>query len=801
MLTSLKLIVRHLLKNKFYTLLNISGLGLGISMALITFLYLQSEFGYDKHYPKYERIYRVGSVFEDGTKVDRYALSGIGMGKFLQDVYPEIESFVRFNFRAARMLFEHEEKRFYLDDIHFADSTVFHIFHHDFIYGDPETALTEPRKIVLSRSVSELFFGDENPVGKAIEWYGQNLEVTGVFEDLPDNTHFRYSGLISNVNSQPATDAATINQQLRQIGRYTYILLQEGANIEQIKSKLDLFLDKYGGSVEEDGDVVTPIFESLASIHFDSDLPYDKAGGNRTYIYAFLLVGALLLLLACINYVNLTTARATARAKEIGVKKVVGARKTQLTRFFLVESALITFTATIFGLALTELLFNVTSIEQVFGKKLSLNLLGNPELFVGLLLIALVVSLLAGGYPALYLSRIDPINVLKGSFKTSSKGLVLRKSLVIFQFSISIGVVIITLLMTRQIEFMRNKDLGFQKDNLMVIRILGREVRENILRLQDKLLQMERVKGVTTADQVPGIHIDRTEFQVETSEGFQRTPCSYMLVGENYIETMGMEVIEGRDFDFTRARDTTNALIVNEAFVKQQGWEDPLNKRFILSEDSLGNREYGDIIGVVRDFNTHSLHEPMMPIVMGINSRNQTRHLHIRIAGEDIPRTIQSIRREWDALIPNTPLDFKFLDATFDDLYNADERQSRLFTLLSIICMIVSCLGLFGLASFTIQQRTKEIGVRKVLGASVLQIVGLLFKEILRIIVLSAVIATPLTYLAYNAWLQSFAYQLGLSLWVVLFTAIAAVAVAFLTISYHALRVAYINPVHTLKYE
>lgn len=800
MLTSFKLILRNLLKNKFYALLNIGGLGLGVCMALITFLYLQSELGYDKHYSNQDRIYRVGSVFEDGTKVDKYALSGIGMGPFLKDEYPEIENFVRFNFRSSRLLFEYEEKRLYLDDIHFADSTVFDIFHHDFIYGDPESALAQPGKIVLSRTVSELFFGNEDPVGKNLEFYNQNLEVTGVFEDLPENTHFRYSGLISNIISQPATNAQIISTQLRQIGRYTYILLHEGTNIEQIKTKLNRFTEKYGGSVEEEGDVVTPIFEPLADIHFESDLPYDKPGGNRTYIYAFLLVGALLLLLACINYVNLTTARATTRAKEIGVKKVVGARKDQLTRFFLVESGVITFTATIVGLALTELMLNSTSINQVLGKDLSLNLFSNPQLLLVVALIAATVSLLAGGYPALYLSGIKPISVLSGSFKTSPKGLILRKSLVVFQFTISIGVVIITLLMTRQIEFLRNKDLGFQKENLMVIPILSREVREGIPVLQEKLAQNNRVLGITTADQVPGIHIDRTEFEVESEEGFQNTPCSYMLVGENYLETMKMEVVEGRDFDLSRPTDSTEALLVNEAFVVQQGWDEPLGMRFVMSEDSLGNREYAKVIGVVKNFNTHSLHEPIIPIVMGLNLE-RTRHLHIRIAGEEVPRTVQAINREWDAIMPNTPLDFKFLDNTFDELYNADERQSRLLSLLSIVCMIVSCLGLFGLAAFTIQQRTKEIGVRKVLGASMLQIVNLLFVEIFRIILLSAIIATPLTYWAYYTWTQSFAYQLGLSIWIILATAIAAVAIAFLTISYHALRVAHMNPVHSLKYE
>lgn len=800
MLTSFKLILRNLLKNRFYTVLNVGGLGLGVSMALITFLFLQSELSYDKHFPKYERIYRVGSVFEDGTKVDRYALSGIGMGKFLKEEYPEIESFVRFNFRSSRMLFEYEEKRFYLDDIHFTDSTVFDIFHHDFMYGEPKSSLTEPNKIVLSETVSELFFGKENPVGKSLKFYDQNLEITGVFKDLPDNTHFRYAGLVSNNISRPATNAEMISTQLRQVGRYTYILLHEGVDIDQIKSKIDRFTTKYGGSLEVEGDVITPIFEPLVDIHFESDLPYDKPGGNQTYIYAFLLVGILLLLLACINYVNLTTARATTRAKEIGVKKVVGARKSQLARFFLLESSVITFTATIVGLALTELLFNASPINQILGKDLSLNLFSNPGLLLGVILIAIIVSLFAGGYPALYLSGINPINVLKGSFKTSLKGLALRKSLVVFQFTISIGVVLITLLMTRQIDFLRNKDLGFQKENLMVISILSREVRESVPLLRERLLQHDQVLGITSADQVPGIHIDRTEFEVESDEGFQRSPCSYMLVGENYLETMEMEVVEGRGFDLSRPTDSTEALLVNEAFVLQQGWGEPIGKRFVMREDSLGNREYAKVIGVVKNFNTHSLHEPIIPIVMGLNL-TRARHLHIRIGGEQVPRTVQFIHKEWDALNPNTPLDFKFLDATFDALYNSDERQSHLFSLLSIICMIVSCLGLLGLASFTIQQRTKEIGVRKVLGASVLQIVNLLFKEIFRIVALSALIATPLTYWAYHTWTQSFAYQLELSVWVILFTAIAAVVIAFLTISYHALRVAYINPVHTLKYE
>lgn len=794
-----KLILRNLWDTKFYSLLNILGLAIGMSVAIITLLYLQSEWTYDQHNTKYERIFRVGSNFQKPELEDKYALTGRGMGNLLQAEFPEIEKFVRFNFRSIKWLFQYEDKSFFLDDIHIADSTVLDIFDHQFIAGNPETALDGVNKIVLSRSVATLIFGKEDPLGKVLKWNTQALEVSGVFEDLPKNTHFIYKGLISNSgipNNRDITDVQSLNS----VGNYTYILLKEGTTIQAINDGKEAWVDKYGRATEESRHIIQPIFEPLAAIHFQSDLPYDRPHGNTNYIYAFLSVGLLILLLASINYVNLATARAVTRAKEIGVKKVVGATRSQLIGFFQLESLFITGLACLIALGLTEVLFNLSNLNTLLGKDLSLNLLGNPTLVLGIVGIFLLVSALAGLYPAFYLSNIEPMGVLRGAFKNTASGILLRRTLVVFQFAISIGVVGITLLMSRQIDFLRTKDLGFDKENVLHIPIRSRAVGEKLGAVRERFLQNEQVVGITLSNQIPGIYVDRTDVNVEGKEGIEPVPVSYMLVDHDYLDVMNIELLEGRNFELGRSTDSTNSMIVNEKFVLDRGWDEPIGKKFVIHEDSLGNQEFGQIIGVVKDFNTHSLHEPMLPVALWLQDRGAS-NLFIKIKGGNTAGTISWLSEQWRDMMSDVPMDFSFLDDSLNELYNADERQSKLLFWLSIVCGLISCLGLFGLASFTTAQRTKEMGVRKIMGASVSQIVGLLFKEVMAVVAVAAVVAVPMIYWSYNTWSAGFAYHLGMDFAIVLLVTVLAVIVAFVTISFHASRLALSNPVNSLRME
>jgi len=794
-----KLILRNLWKTKFYSLLNIVGLAMGMSVAIITFLYLQSEWTYDQHHSKYERIFRVGSSYIKPEVEDRYALSGMAMGRLMKAEFPEIKEFARFNFKSEKWMFQYEDKFLFLDDIHETDSTALLIFDHNFIQGNPQTALDGKNSLILSESMAKRIFGDEDPMGKSLKWGSRLLEVTGVYQDLPKNTHFRYEGLMSVYNGEEnfgLTDAQSLNS----IGDYTYILLHEGASIKTIEDRMGDWIDKYGRTPTDEDRITKPIIEPLADIHFKSDLPYDRPHGNRSYLYAFFSVGLLILLLASINYVNLATARATTRAKEIGVKKVAGATKAQLIGFFQLESLFITGLACLIALGLTELVFNLSNLNGLLDKDLSLNLLSNPTLVLGIMGIFLLVSILAGVYPAFYLSSIEPMGVLKGAFKNSASGILLRRSLVVFQFAISIGVVGITLLMGRQIDFLRNKDLGFNKENLVHIPIRSRNTGNRMAALKQRLLQNEDIVGVTLSDQVPGIYVDRTDISVDGREGIEQIPVSYLEIDHDYLDVMDTKIVEGRNYELGRSTDSTHAMIVNETFVLKRGWEEPIGKRFVVTEDSLGNQEYGQVIGVVEDFNTHSLHEPMLPIAMFLKN-GVGRNLYVKIKGDNPMATINSLSSTWQDVVPDVPMDFTFLDDDLDQLYNADERQSKLLFWLSIVCGLVSCLGLFGLASFTTAQRTKEMGVRKVLGASVSQIVGLLFKEVMAVVAIAAIVALPLIYWSYRTWSAGFAYHLAMDFLMILVVSLLALMVAFLTISFHASKLAMSNPVHSLRME
>ncbi|MEM8909472.1 MAG: ABC transporter permease, partial [Bacteroidota bacterium] len=575
-----KLILRTLWKDRFYTLLNILGLAVGIAMVLLTFLYIQSELTYDLHYSQNERIYRVGTRFERSNEIDQYALSGSGMAELIQAEYPEIEKATSITFRSQRLLYRYGEKSFYLDDVLTADSMVFEIFDPEFIVGNPETAMDGPDKLVLQASVARRFFGDEDPLGKIIRMNERDLEVTGVFKDLPENTHLKYSGLISRPRD-PQTDEYSVGRRLWMVGRYTYILLQKGSTIESIEAKLQTFVDKYSNQEGADQFLVKPIFEPLAAIHFQSDLPYDQPHGNMNYIYAFFVVGCLILLLAAINYINLTTARAANRAKEVGIKKVVGVSRWELIAFFLGESLVITLLAMLLALSLVHLLFQLPSISLLLDKNLTLDLWSNPVLAPGILVLTLVLSFLAGIYPAFYLSGLQPIGTLKGTFKTSRSGLLLRRVLVVFQFVISIGVVTLTLLMIQQIDFLRNKDLGFQKENLMTIPLSSQALRNKMALISDALRNHPQVLGVSSAQQVPGLKTDRLNREIDTPSGLQSETFNYLVVGYDYLETMQMDVVAGRDFARERGTDGEEAWIVNEAFAKHYGWEDPLGKRFL----------------------------------------------------------------------------------------------------------------------------------------------------------------------------------------------------------------------------
>ena len=795
--------LRVLVKNKFYSFLNILGLASGIACSIIILLYLQDDLTYDKHHRKHERIYRIASLFNIAGKDDRFAVSSATLGPMMQEEYPEIEKVVRFQTPNQKILVKFGDRQFYEENIVFADSTVFDVFTHEFIHGDPQTSLREKNNVVITEKLAKRYFGDENPMGKMFESDGQLVKVTGVIKNVPANSHLTYDALVSYTTLQqgPPPNPQERRNQLWNISDYTYVMLVPNRSVTNIEKTFPTFYEK---NMAEIGKQVSgnfkPGFEPLAGIHFSkAGLQYDRPQGNRAYLYAFSVIGLFVLALAAINYMNLATARSASRSREVGMRKVLGTTKKQLVTQFLGESVLLAFLSLIVAVLMVWVIFRLTPFNNLIEKNLSLNFFSNPLLVFGSLGLTLLIGIGSGLYPAFYLSAIPTIGALKGAVRSGVSGLVLRRVLVAFQFTISIGILICTMLMNRQIDFLRNKELGFHKENVLLIDIPDTLIRNQIGYIKSEMLKNPNVVAATTANMIPGEGLGKNVMQVEGKNGMESATFNLMFVGEDYLQTMGMKIVEGRDFDKARPADLTTSIIINEAAARYLGWEKPLNKR-IAYPDPDEKRPEMRVIGVVKDFNTHSLHEPIAPMVMVRNPRNGGA-LHLRLSGENLPKTMALIQQKWATFDSKRPFNYRFLDASFNKLFAADERQSRLIGILSYICAFISCLGLLGLSSFTISQRTKEIGIRKVLGASSGQIVYLMFKDIMVLVVLACVVASPLAYYLIRKWLEDFAYQTSINPLIFVLSGLIAMVFAFLTVSFHSLRAAQSNPVDSLKYE
>lgn len=799
LLNHLKFTLRILWRNKFYSILNILGLALGIACSILILLYVQNELSYDLNHENYEQIYRVNSIFKIRDSEDRFALSARRFPELAKEEFPEVEAFVRFRF-APEILLRHGDKQFYEASICFVDSNVFDVFTYEFVAGSAAGSLSGTTSMILTESMAEKYFGSEDPIGKTLSSDIREYIVTGVIKDLPDNNHMQFEALIpfAILDRFWPLPPNEVNEDLWSVSNFSYLKMAKGFRTEQFDEKYPDFYEKYLANV---GDQIKSTLvirlQPLASIHFDQSLEYDLPTGNKSYVYAFGLIGLSILLLACINYMNMATARSANRAREIGMRKVSGSSSWQLIGQFLGESIIMSFFSLILALAVVEIVLEFTAFNNLIGKGLTLDFLGNYILLLGSLAIALLVGLLSGMYPAFYLSSIKPLSALKSSFKTGTGNLILRRGLVAFQFMISIGVVISTLLMTDQIDYIRNKELGFNKDNMLLMTIRDTNVSNRMDAIKHELLTHPNILAAEVSNNIPALEVGKMIFTVETVEGMQERTFNLMAVGFDYLKTMEMEILEGRDFDKKRGTDQMQAFVVNERAVEFMGWDKAIGKRITWGGNS---RRTGEVIGVVKDFNTHTLHENIEPLVMFAQANNRGT-LHIRIKGTGIPETLKFLEDKWVEYDPKHPFDYRFLDSSFAELYEADERQSKLIGILAYICMAISCLGLFGLASFSTQQRTKEIGIRKVLGASRTQVVALVVRDIMILVLIASVIASPLAYYAFKRWLENFAFQVEVDAMVFVLAALLALVISFLTVSYHSFRAASSDPVNAIKYE
>lgn len=806
----LKVTLRNLYREKVYALINISGLSLAIACCLILGLYLRSELTYDQHHLRHRQIFRIVNEFSVNGKLDSFAITSQSLGPILVEDYPEVKGFVRFRINTHEQLFRHEETSFYWKNSYNADDNIFDVFTHDIIYGDPKTALVDPTSAAVSETFAKKYFGNINPIGKTIKNDVGTYKITLVFADLPENSHMKYDVLLSYKAVELANpDNATIRRQsLWGISDYTYLLMPEDYDVRDFKEISDAFYERH---MSQQGKALKSTWRSwvqpLAGIHLQSDVGYDKPKGNKLYLYGFTAVAVFILLVACINYMNLATARAAKRAKEVGMRKILGAGRMRLTLQFLGEAIFFSLIALVLGIILVEIVLNLTPINGLLDKSLSLDLNHEPWLLGGMLVLSLVLGLMSGIYPALYLSSVLPLSALVSSSQAGKGSIRLRQLLVLIQFIISVSVIASTLLMALQMRYVSNMPLGFNKENRLVITLRGANLIDKIPTIKKELSKNSSILGISAASNMMGQDTPINIAMIDNNDGvLENTSLQHMQAGNDYLEVMGMQLSEGRDFSKRLLTDVGTSYVVNETMVKKMGWDQPLGKRIQMGANS------GRVIGVVKDFHFASLHHQVSPFALhrlmtdtkDIPAERRPymqQLLVLNISGQGMSGTLSFLEEKFAEFDPKHPFKFEFLDESLDQLYLSEQRLMKLIGIFATVCIFISCLGLFGLAAFTTEQRTKEIGIRKVLGASTWQIITMLARNILCLVLGGAVIASLVAYYVMDEWLTDFAYRMDIDLWVFLVSAVVAAAVAFITIALQSFKTAKANPVKALHYE
>jgi putative ABC transport system permease protein len=791
----IRVAIRNLTRDTKYSLLNIAGLTLGITFSLFLLFYIKDELGYDKYNKNADRIYRIVSYIEEPTKVTKAAVTQFPLAPTLKREYPEVEEAVRV-IRAGGIIFKKEGSLFSESNIWYADSNYFEVFTGEFIGGDPKTALSTPASIVITETFAKRYFGGSasDAIGKVLKSNnGDIYNVTGVIKDPPPKAHLIYDGLISMISN------ANVNpHNWGGLNCYSYVLLPAGTNVSVFEKRISVLYGKYMASVFSKSNMkIRNMVQPITEIHLHSDLTLEPgAVGSISSIYIFFAVAVLLLGIACINYMNLATARSARRSKEIGIRKVVGSLRRHLVIQFLIESILLTTVSLFFSLILIFAFLNL--FNSIAGKDISVqSLLQQGDTFVILVAVILFVGLVSGSYPALYLSKFNPVSILKGGDSPKGvKGQKFRKILLVFQFAISITMIICTAVIYRQLQYIRNKDLGFNKEHLISMNIGDDAGRMKLQALRDELKRIPAIISISTSQRFPGQLPPYNLYSVETNNGFIEKGIDHYRIDEEYIPTLGMKVIQGRNFS-SSGSDSSNGVIVNEKLVAEFGWTQPIGKRIARSVDTAGG--YYSVIGVVNDFNQNSLYKPITPLFLlykpGLD------HILIRISTKDVAGTVAEIGNKWKEFFPDLMFKFSFLDEDFDAQYNADKRRNEIFVSFSILAIILTCMGVLGLVAFMTEQRRKEISIRKITGAGVGPIIFLLLKSFILLIFISWIIAIPIAYYLMHQWLQIFSFRANLSAWAFIYSGVIVMGVTLLTAAFHTTRAALANPVKNLRRE
>ena len=795
--------VRNLVRHKVYSFINISGLAIGMACFFLILCFVRFESSYDRHHEDADRIYRVIRQVrhERGGGIEERVNTGAPLLPIIREELPGIE-------HAARLgqfggLVRAGDKLFVEGRLFFADPEIFRIFTLLLVQGDPETALKEPLSIVLTPERARRYFGEENPLGKVLTYRKQDFKVTGILQEMPENSHF-HADFLASFESLKAFFGSGFFADNWDTRIWTYVKLRKDHAPENMAYGLSVLADKY---VEKSSsDWVGLALQPLMSIHLHREGSVEVEMGqsrNPASLYILSALGVVILLIACINFMSLTTARSATRAREVGVRKVIGGHRSQLIKQFLGESILLSCVALVFAFALMELL--LPTFNGLVGKKLDFNYLDNPVLLLLMVGVAVVVGLIAGSYPAFFLSAFLPVQVLKGLVHRGSKGNWFRRVLVVFQFVLSVILIVSTIVLYQQHHFLTNKDLGFDKEHVISVPLsfLPNRARNYEL-FKHELLRNPRISGVTSSTNKPGV-TDHNGIQIRASGSAEDRGIGIIYVDHDYLETLDIELAAGRDFSKDIASDTKHAILLNESareFLGAEFGPGKLVELFWRMQDKIVPVYDGTIIGVVRDFNHHPLDIRPQPIVFAIAQADWNyRQALIRIGPQSIPETVHFIRAQWQRLFPDQPFRFSFLAQDIEQVYRPLRRWQTIFGYFALLAVFIACLGLFGLASFATEQRTKEIGIRKILGASVSGIVLLLSKEFTKLVLVSNLIAWPVAYYAMNRWLQDFAYRIPIGVGTFLLAGVLALIIALLTVSFQAVKAATANPVKALRYE
>jgi len=784
----LKIAIRHIRKHPGYSILNVLGLALGISSALFLIIYVSDEVSYDRYHENADRIYRVSSKITETDDQFTWNVAQIPMGPQVVQDYPEVQSFVRF-INMPRALYKFEDKEYIEENFYYADSTLFDIFTYKVIRGEVKSAVSDPKKIVLTETAAGRYFGSADPIGKTLTAGDNTYEVTGVIEDVPSNSHFRFDAIAAR-NNLPKQLGTWGN-----FGVFTYLLFPQNMDVKAFETKIQGMYDAHMKTIFEPLKInIEYILEPITRIHLYSTNPGEpEPTGSITYVIIFGIVALFLILIAAMNYMNLATARSASRAREVGLRKVVGSRRGPLVVQFLSESLVLTIISLLISIILLIVL--LPKFNLLAGKSFNLAILYSPIVIISVIAVIVVAGIFGGSYPAFFLSRFSAVTVLKGEITQGSAGSLFRKILVVIQFSVSVAMIVCTLIVFRQLKYLKNMDQGFNQENVVALQLnQGMARKYPVLKLA--LAENNEIKYVTSTNTPIGEGSAKAIFNMETDQGMAQRGINFAVVDHDFINALGIKIVSGRDFQQDMPSDTIIGVVVNETLANRMGWSDAIGKKVQLQDGAQINAR---VIGVMHDYHQTGMYNEIESLMLVYRERNNI--IYVKLNGNNTEQVISFIENKWKEVFPDQPFEYTFLSDRFNRQFEADEKRGLIFTMFTILAILIACLGLFGLASYMVEQRTREIGIRKVFGADEGVIIRLISRDFIILVSISIIIAIPAAYYFMSNWLENYVYRTKIGISILAAAALLTIILTFITISYKAYQASVMNPASSLKTE